>query len=361
MKKIFAIVFLVFMCVGNLGANTDMPDAIIYQADNQIYFMAGDLLEQLKNDAQDTCLEHVLSKSGETGKSYTIKLYELLLSQCRQQIATMSGQLKQYSNWIDVDTVSQQAYISNDKISAYIAGLKNRKLGEDVNAENVVEKYNLCIITKQDLEARLHSYTNARPEYSYAITADINACINAINIVDNENICPLSPTVRNVSDLDKLKTVIGKYDNSNATFDMMANVNPRQVMLFDGNMLVACDNGRPVHIVRPSFSGYEECRDAKYQSYPGVGVVPDGVYLIKKDKVEQMANQRSWGKYRIPLQPAKETETYGRANFYFHGTSDPNKRHSGGCLSLGIYIDDFIESDWFQNRAGDLMIIVNSH
>ncbi|MDW2994474.1 MAG: DUF2778 domain-containing protein [Alphaproteobacteria bacterium] len=361
MKKIFLMFFCAVMIASGARANTSDPDVILYQADNQIYFLAGDILEQLKNDASDTCLEHVLSQSGERGKSLTVKMYELLLSQCRQHIATMSGKLKDYSGWFEIDEYSNQTYVSDDKIAAYIAGLKNRKLNENVNSQNVIDKYNLCIITKQDLENRLRVYTETMPQYSYTIDANIDACINSIKVEGNENLCPLSPTVRSAEHLEKLKGLNDLYANKTFSFDTNLNLKSGQILLFDGDMLVACDNGRAVHIIRPSFSGYEECRDTKYQSYPGVGVVPDGVYSIKKDGVQLMANQRSWGRYRIPLNPANETETYGRANFYFHGTSDPNKRRSGGCLSLGVYIDDFIDGDWFQNNVNDLMIIVNTH
>lgn len=363
MKKLFVIFFLGFISVHGAGANISDLDAIIYQADNQVYFLAGDILDQLKTDAQDTCLEHVLEHSNETGKSQVIKFYELLLSQCRQQIATMSGQLKENSSWFDTYDFTNQIYVSDDKIAAYVAGLKNRQLGRGVNAENVIDKYDLCIITKQDLETKLRAYTEHQSQYSYTINANIDACVNAINIIDDDSICPLSPTVRHASDIEKLTGLNSLYMNKTVTFDKSANIKSDQILLFDGNMLVACDNGKPVHIVRPSFSGYEECRDAKYQVYPGVGVVPDGVYMIRKEEVEPMATskQHSWGQYRIPLRSANETETYGRANFYFHGTTDPEKRRSGGCLSLGVYIDDFIESDWFQNHANDLLIIVNTH
>lgn len=353
---------MVALCVRNVDANTE-PDVILYQANDTVYFVTADLLEKLKEDAKDTCLEHVLSEHNEGDTKTTIvKMYELLLAQCRQQIATMSGKLKDNSNWLELDTIGQEFYMSDDKLSAYLAGLKNRNLGRNVNTENVIEKYNLCVITKQDLQARLNKYIENQPKYSYALSADIDACINAINIANvSEDVCPLSPTVESEAEISSLRNLNGDYQNKMFTFETFADVNPRQILVFDGKMLVACDGGIPVHIVRPSFSGYVECRDAQYQSYPGVGVVPDGVYLIKKSNIEPMQNQLSWGKYRIPLQPAFETNTYGRANFYFHGTSDPDKRRSGGCISLGVHIEDFIESDWFRNNAHDLMIVVKTH
>jgi hypothetical protein len=42
---------------------------------------------------------------------------------------------------------------------------------------------------------------------------------------------------------------------------------------------------------------------------------------------------------------------------YLHGTNDSNKHRSGGCISLGIAIDKFIETGFI---TGTVPVIVNT-
>ena len=67
--------------------------------------------------------------------------------------------------------------------------------------------------------------------------------------------------------------------------------------------------------------------------------------------------QVSWGGHKVPLIPATETNTFGRTNMYIHGTTDPNKHRSGGCISLGIAVDKFIDTGFIQ---GVVPVIVNT-
>lgn len=129
-------------------------------------------------------------------------------------------------------------------------------------------------------------------------------------------------------------------------------------IIFNGKALVVCENNRPVMIMKPSFSGYVGCQEAKYQNLPGVGGVPNGVYMLYHNMLEEPEDKAAWGGYRIPLIPAVETNTYGRGSMYLHGTSDPDKKRSAGCISLGLSIDEFVRTSYFQNRSESLVFVV---
>ena len=370
MKKLLTALIICLMC-GNLFGNSD-PDVIVYQAGGETYFVTGDILEQLKNDAKDTCLEHVMAEdkkdAQKSGKEYddskttTIRFYELLLGQCRQEVSNLIGDIKKGVPWFVQMPYSGELTTNDDVVAAFAAGAKNDKL-RNTTVDKVLEKYDACLLLRQDLQDRLDKYNITWGKYPYRITADINACIQSIDVVENqdESVCPLNPTVSDRNDIAGLENLNAIYLNKNMTFPEQPDVQPGQIAIFNGRVMVVCDNGRAVHVVKPAFSGYTECRDAKYQAYPNVGTLPDGVYLAQHKEVQERKDTASWGGYRVPLIPSNDTQTFGRANFYLHGTSVPDKVRSGGCISLGLQIEDFIESDWFKNRAKDLIIIVDKY
>lgn len=348
MKKIFMIFILSFFtCMPTFAQ--DEPEIIIYEAKGKTYFITGQLLEQLKADAKNTCLDGVMAEDKETNKSKYTKFYELLLSQCRQKIATLSGELKEKGTLMD----KTEAYASNVMSRLSILGLIPAKIEYE---------YKGCLIAQKELQRRLKKLSSDdATKYQYTMSADIDTCIKNIEIHSDTSTCPIKTSVDNESVIANMLNMNTEYRNKTITFSEKPNIKSGQVLVFNGQVLVVCDNGNPVSIIKPTFSGYVACRDAEFQAYPNVGSTPDGIYLAKKEKIEEPEDLKSWGGYRIPLLPAHQTQTYGRENMYFHGTSDENKRRSGGCISLGVAIDDFIEGDWFQNQANDLLIIVDTH
>ena len=370
MRKLLTALTVCLMC-GNVFGNSD-PDVVVYQANGETYFVAGDILEQLKRDAQDTCLEHVMAedkkdaqKSGKTyddSKTTTIRFYELLLSQCRQEVSNLIGDIKKRVPWIGKTPHSGELMPNDDVVAAFVAGVKNNKL-VNTTVDKVLEKYDACLLLRQDLQDRLDKYNLAPGEFSYRIAADINSCIQSIDVVEklDESVCPLNPTVSDRNDIAGMENLNATYLNKNLVFPQRPDAKPGQIAIFNGRVLVVCDNGQAVQVVKPAFSGYTECRDARFQAYPNVGTLPDGIYLVQHDAVEKREDIESWGGYRVPLIPSQDTDTFGRANFYLHGTSNANKFRSGGCISLGVQIEEFIESDWFKNRAKDLIIIVDKY
>lgn len=348
MKKMFIMLVCAVMAWSNAFAQSDEPEIIMYEANGETYFITGELLEQLKQEAQNTCLDAVIKEDGMTNQSKIETFYELLLKQCRQKLSVIADQLKQYGS-------------ITDKAFAYASSAMNRLSINGWIPADIETEYKGCILTQQKLQQSLQQLPDNKAVYQYTMNADIDACIGNIDIHSDINTCPIKTSVENESVISDMLNMNAEYRNKTITFSEKPNITPGQVLVFNGQVLVVCDNGNPVSVIKPAFSGYVACRDAEFQAYPNVGSTPDGIYLAQKAKVEKTTDLKSWGGYRIPLFPAHQTETYGRTNMYFHGTSDAQKKRSGGCISLGLAIDDFIEGDWFKNHASDLLIIVDTH
>lgn len=348
MKKMFIMLVCAVMAWSNAFAQSDEPEIIMYEANGETYFITGELLEQLKQEAQNTCLDAVIKEDGKTNQSKIETFYELLLKQCRQKLSVIADQLKQYGS-------------ITDKAFAYASSAMNRLSIKGWIPADIETEYKGCILTQQKLQQSLQQLSDNKAVYQYTMNADIDACIGNIDIHSDINTCPIKTSVENKSVISDMLNMNAEYRNKTITFSEKPNITPGQVLVFNGQVLVVCDNSNPVSVIKPVFSGYIACRDAEFQAYPNVGSTPDGIYLAQKAKVEKTTDLKSWGEYRIPLLPAHQTETYGRTNLYIHGTSDAQKKRSGGCISLGLAIDDFIEGDWFKNHASDLLIIVDTH
>ena len=61
----------------------------------------------------------------------------------------------------------------------------------------------------------------------------------------------------------------------------------------------------------------------------------------------------TWWTSRVWLEPAKETNTYGRDNFSIHGGWEPG---SNGCIDLTSQMGDFTK--WFETNGQDLIVNV---
>ncbi|MBE6460164.1 MAG: DUF2778 domain-containing protein [Alphaproteobacteria bacterium] len=344
MKKVFMFLMALTISCGAAFAS-DKPEVIMYEANGEVYFITEDLIRQLEQDADNTCLEGVIQEDNKSGTKIEV-FYELLLSQCRQQIATLYGETKQGDDF-------------GDKIIGGLANVMNRLSQKNLIPLGPESEWKGCVITRQNLEKRLKE-AQQDTKYLYTITADIDSCINAINVHTDDSSCPLVPSVSDKGIIANMADMNAKYKDKTLSFPERPDIKDGQILIFNGQVLVVCDGGMPVHIVKPAFSGYVACKGAEFQAYPNVGSTPNGIYLAKHDSVQEPKNLDLWGGYRIPLIPSHQTETYGRANMYLHGTADKDKRRSGGCISLGVWIDEFINSDWFKDKAKDLLIIVDS-
>lgn len=222
------------------------------------------------------------------------------------------------------------------------------------------DQYVECLVDSELLSQQIN--TLKQTNYYMPITADIDACIKSINIAKddpNTQSCGLTPTVTNEDDISNITQLNQSYKDKTFTFNVKVNANTNKVMVFNGKVLVACNNNKADYIIKPVYSGIEDCQKQKYNGIPQSGPVPDGLYIVRKDDMSLGQNraggEKSWGKYAFPLIPAKTTNTFGRGSMYLHGTSDPNKHRSAGCISLGLKVGEFVDTNWIN---GDVPIIV---
>lgn len=375
------------------------------------YIEAKDLYES----GDSPCYE--ASKQGEDGLT---DINRLITSLCKQQFATISNESKRYIQKLSAARPgdrSKDAQLANSfqKISQVADNAlstinhpvlaKLPFLAGDVTADN-------CILSLETLQAAFEARvaeagTQVHEVRKLAPGVSLDACILLLDIYDDmerfavydENVCPERAIVSsedilgmeyldekflnkdyhfNISYLARLteasKAKFRNIDNSSAVLSSMqmarayenADESRRQLalgnaLIFNGRALVVCENNQPVMVIKPSFSGYVGCQEAKYQNLPGVGGVPNGVYVMYHDMLESFEkakDKESWGDYRIPLIPAQETNTYGRTSMYLHGTSKAEKKRSGGCISLGLSIDEFVNTPYFRNHSESLVFVV---
>lgn len=158
------------------------------------------------------------------------------------------------------------------------------------------------------------------------------------------------------------------FEYNGSTFKGPINAKESQYAVFDGKSLSIYDNGKKV----AEFSGVAGkpgYQSPEYQNKSEKGPLPAGVYVARKKDFQEIdpVNQAigwfgvgkwkgstmSWGKSRVWLEPAKETNTYGRGGFSIHGGWEPG---SAGCIDLTEQMDDFAK--WFKNNGKDLILYV---
>ncbi len=344
---------------------------------------------------------------------------ELIISLCKQQFASISNESKRYLDKLSparpgdrrseenlVDSFEDMSHFADNSLTTVAhpwLTLYPSIMG-DVRSDN-------CVITVEQLQAEFNArvaqaaQTDAQEMRKLAPGVSLDACVLALELYDDmdrfavydESLCPAQATVSS-EDILGMTHLDEKFLNKEYHFNLPywarlttesqanftralnatsgvqhsvlmahayenADESRRQLALgnaiiFNGKALVVCENNRPVMIMKPSFSGYVGCQEAKYQNLPGVGGVPNGVYMLYHNMLEEPEDKAAWGGYRIPLIPAMETNTYGRGSMYLHGTSDPSKKRSGGCISLGISIDEFVNTPYFKNRSETLVFVV---
>lgn len=215
----------------------------------------------------------------------------------------------------------------------------------------------ICLLSKELL---LPQNIPTSYPYTHSINADIQKCVASLGVHDDPNTCPVDGWyVR-----DK-KYLISNFDIQpyvNRAYSFTTDVEQPLIAVFNGYLILLCDGEKLVHVVQPAYSGLQQCQGGVFETLPNQGSAPDGVYLVKYSEIQDVEklnlDQKSWGKYRIPLRPAKETDTHGRTGMYFHGTTVADKRQSAGCISLGTGIDAFID-DFYLGKNRDMVIIVN--
>ncbi len=142
-----------------------------------------------------------------------------------------------------------------------------------------------------------------------------------------------------------------------------------KTLVFTGEKLKFFDeNGNLVHTVT-AYSGMpgSSPNDQDKKNY---GPIPEGTYWIDPklvqsatidprlwSKPEFYPPSDSWGRYRVPLEPDKSTNTFGRSGFFIHGSSEFNDYGSAGCIDLGTN-DKVIESLIKQRGCAKVKVVV---
>lgn len=150
-----------------------------------------------------------------------------------------------------------------------------------------------------------------------------------------------------------------------ATFDTKIDTLPGQYAKFDGKNLTVYQNDKPIASWN-AVSGKPGYQTFEYQDKKDTGPIPEGTYVAQKKDFQNRddygpikkytswpGGEYGWGKYRVWIEPSKETKTYGRKGFAIHGGAEPG---SAGCIDLTSQMDDFTK--WFKNNGHDLIVKV---
>jgi hypothetical protein len=102
---------------------------------------------------------------------------------------------------------------------------------------------------------------------------------------------------------------------------------------FDGSNVTLYNDEGTIEKMVPSTSGRPGVRDS---TLLGKGPIPQGRYFLDPEEITPggfLRNScRDWGRYRVPLHPLPETETWPRSGFFLHGGRRPG---SAGCIDVG--------------------------
>lgn len=264
-------------------------------------------------------------------------------------INTLDGPASFYGTLLKV---CRAAVNDADKTFIERGAYKLARILSDVFGDSTKEQLRACLLTKERLQAH-HQRTYP---YQYRLSSDVEKCASLIGVHSDPESCPIGDWY--VNDARYLDNLLNLTGYTNQTYSFSQQVSNPYVGIYNGHILLVCDGATPVYLVQPSFSGLLMCQGGAYESLPNTGSTPDGVYLVSNNAIEEINGGTAWGKYRMPLIPSKSTDTHGRTSMYLHGTTDKNKRQSGGCISLGVNIDEFVD-DFFKDSGHDLVIIVN--
>ena len=345
MRKTFLLSFLIllfFPCVsfGAVGQaflysqmqeeiakqnSKSLSGIIVMEVNGKLYYI-DNLEDLLSENNKNTCIYSAVNGDIDT-------LYKRLLGNCQQTLAREGNNVGLINKTYNV--LSRLGFSKQALESCLITVESIRETNETLKQKN----------TKQ---------------YSASIVADLDKCINSIGVHNDANSCPVDFSVSDIKYKDNMYGLNDRFVNKKINFTEQYNGTGNLIGVFNGYIMVVCDKDKPVYIVKPSFSGAERCQGGDFETIPYMGSLPSGVYMAKRSKLQAMeeSNWTGWGKYRIPLMPATVNDTYGRGSFFLHGTSNEEKHSSGGCISLGTVIADFVE-DFYARKSEDLLIIVD--
>lgn len=155
------------------------------------------------------------------------------------------------------------------------------------------------------------------------------------------------------------------YEYNGSTFKGEINAKENQYAVFDGKTLTVYNGGEKI-AQWAGVSGKPGYQSAEYQNKKDTGPIPAGIYVARKKDFQNRddygpikkytswpGGEHGWGKYRVWLEPSKETNTFGRGGFSVHGGEEPG---SAGCIDLTWQMDNF--ANWFKNNGKDLIIKV---
>lgn len=306
-------------------------DIIILEVDGKLYYL-DNLDELLSEETKNTCIYSAVN-----GKIRI--LYDKLLQACQQSLARMGTASDNVGKKNAVTTLLSWAQYKKTALA-------------------------ICLLNKENLNQKYAD--DVKITETVKINADLDECIQKIGIHSDKDSCPLYFSVPSEKYKDNMKNLNSIYFGKQYEFSNDKNLsyvgNGTLVGVFNGYMLAVCDGAEPVWLAIPSFSGAAHCQGGNYETIPNFGSLPSGVYLARKSNIQDMSkyvDYFSWGKYRIPLESAVSNQSFDRGSFYLHGNTDTNKHSSGGCISLGTNIAEFIDNFFnFQNQ--DLIVIVDT-
>lgn len=303
----------------------------VFEFKGQKYYVEN-LEDLLSGKTKDTCIYNRVD-----GKIQ--KLYRILYESCRTS-------LNRKSDVLDFgDKVLKKIY--SNRVSDFVITNKTQ--------------LKLCLIQLENIESQMvgHSYETKQFDFQ----SDLDSCIDKIAVINpSENSCPSGFAVQKDEYISNLRDtdLNALYGDCSYSFRSKNDIKNPLMAVFNGYILLICDNGQPQYLVQPTGSGAAMCQGGEYQEVPNTGSLPDGVYLASYSGLERMSKLTgpSWGKYRMPLIPAESNKTFNRGSFYLHGTTTDGKYTSGGCITLGTGIVDFIEG-YYKKEGRDMIIFVN--
>ncbi len=133
---------------------------------------------------------------------------------------------------------------------------------------------------------------------------------------------------------------------------------PGETLTFNGKYLIWLGQQNDKKYEWRAISGKSGYQSGKHQKLADKGPIPEGTWLVKQNQSQAIGDrawyeviaaelgrtawpggESAWGKHRIWLEPADDTNTHSRTGFSIHGGDDPG---SAGCIDLTKNMQDFI-------------------
>ena len=240
---------------------------------------------------------------------------------------------------------------------------KDFSLSGTVSANNTTNEDDV-IKLKKNLYKMNYYKPNKRSEpdgqfHKYANTE----LITAIKDFQRDNNLPITGRISSGDETERVLNT--KFESHGAKFEHPVNTNKNQVAVFDGVALTVNTNDKRTGYWG-AMSGMPSYQGKEMQKEKDKGPLPEGIYVIRqinaqhRDKYSAKGKitgwpggYASWGDHRVWLEPAKETNTFGRDKFSIHGSVAFG---SAGCIDLRTEISDFIK--WFEQNKKDVILHV---